>query len=114
MELRALDPHSDAELDAVLALFRLVYRTEMSRAMYRWRFLDNPFGPPLVSLLWDRETLAGHYAASPIRGWFGAPIAAAQSMTTMTHPSLRNRGVFTQLASDLYRRMEHELGVQMI
>jgi hypothetical protein len=114
MDLRALDPSSDDELDAALALFKKVYRTEMSKAFYRWRFLANPFGPPMVSLLWDGATLVGHYAVSPMKSLVGDRIvASAQSMTTMTHPDYRNRGVFSTLAEDLYARMAG-LGVGMV
>lgn len=114
MEIRALDAGSPDELSSVLELFKLVYRWDLGTAFYRWRFLDNPFGSPLVTLLWDGATLAGHYAASPMIGWYGGrDIPAAQSMTTMTHPEYRNRGVFTTLATDLYARMEAQ-GIQMI
>jgi len=113
MDIRPINPQSLDELASVLELFRVVYRTDLSAAAYRWRFLDNPFGAPLVTLLWDGATLVGHYAASPMRAWVGGEIAAAQSMTTMTHPSYRNRGVFTALAEDLYARMEQQ-GIELI
>lgn len=114
MELRPLDPTSDEELETTLALFRDVYRRDMSKAFYRWRFLANPFGPPMVSLLWDGETLAGHYAVSPMQSVVGDEIVpSAQSMTTMTHPDYRNRGVFSTLAEDLYARIAG-LGVRMV
>jgi GNAT superfamily N-acetyltransferase len=113
MDARPLDPTSERELSSVLELFRLVYGFELSSTLYRWRFLDNPFGSPLVTLLWDGETLAGHYAASPMRSWCRGEVRSAQSMTTMTHPAYRNRGVFTSLAEDLYTRMA-ALGYGMI
>jgi hypothetical protein len=114
MELRPLDPSSGAELDAVLALFRLVYRRELSEAFYKWRFLENPFGPPMVSLLWDGSTLAGHYAVSPMQSRIRRTnVLTAQSMTTMTHPDYRSQGVFMKLATDLYTRMA-DMGVRMV
>lgn len=108
-----MNAESAEELDGVLSLIRLVYRVEISPAFYRWRFLDNPFGQPLVTLLWDGDQLVGHYAAAPTIAWFGQDVPAAQSMTTMTHPDYRNRGVFTKLAADLYRRME-SMGIRMV
>lgn len=110
---RPMDPGSETELQAVLALFNLTFGRPLSAEFYRWRFLQNPFGPPLVSLLWDGDTLAGHYGASAMRGWMGGPYLSSQSMTTMTHPDYRNRDVFTTLASDLYARMSHA-GIRMI
>ena len=116
MESRALDATSEPELARVLELVKLVYGRPMSAAFYRWRFLQSPFGAPLVTLLWDGDVLAGHYALSPTRSWsaaLGGGFPSAQSMTTMTHPDYRNRGVFTQLAADLYARAEAS-GVRMV
>ncbi|MEZ4264706.1 MAG: GNAT family N-acetyltransferase [Polyangiaceae bacterium] len=113
MNVRPMDHASESELRAVLELFSLVYGRELSPEFYRWRFLANPFGPPLVTLLWDGDTLAGHYSASPMRSFCDGEFASAQSMTTMTHPDYRNQGVFTKLAEDLYARMP-ALGVEMI
>jgi GNAT superfamily N-acetyltransferase len=105
MDLRPLDASSEAELAQVLALFRLVFGREMSPEFYRWRFLDNPFGPPMVSLLWDGPVLAGHYAASAMRAYVDGERLGAQSMTTMTHPDYRGKGVFPRLAEHLYASM---------
>jgi len=105
MDARPINSQSEVELAAVLELVKTVYRFEMPPEVYRWRFLANPFGDPLVTLLWDDEVLVGHYAASPMVSWLGGPLQSAQSMTTMTHADYRNRGVFTELARDLYARM---------
>jgi GNAT superfamily N-acetyltransferase len=109
LDTRLLDPKNDDELTTSLALFETVYRRKMSAAFYRWRFIDNPFGPPMVALAWDGNTLAGHYSVAPARAQVaGSTVLAAQSMTTMTHPDYRNRGIFTLLATYLYERMaEH-------
>lgn len=113
MDLRPIDPNSPTDLAAALDLFELVYGRRLSEAFYRWRFLENPFGTPLVTLLWDGPKLAGHYSASPSRSFQEAPFPSAQSMTTMTHPDYRNQGVFTKLAEDLFARMESS-GREMI
>lgn len=114
MDLRALDPSNPQEVAKVLELFEQVFGRPLSPPFYRWRFLENPFGPPLVTLLWDGPTLAGHYAASAMRGWHRRAFDSSQSMTTMTHPDYRNRDVFTTLADHLYRRMATEHGIKMI
>ena len=114
MELRPLDPTSEFELEATLELFKTAYKREISREFYTWRFLANPFGPPMVSLLWDDRILVGHYAASPAQSLVGDEVVpSAQSMTTMTHPEYRNQGVFVKLAEHLYARME-DLGRRMV
>jgi len=106
MILRSFDATTSHDLDASLVLFERVYGRAMSPAFYRWRFVENPFGPPMISLLWEGDVLAGHYAVSPARSLIDTgPCLAGQSMTTMTHPSYRNQGVFTRLATHLYDAM---------
>jgi GNAT superfamily N-acetyltransferase len=114
MEVRPLDTTHSAGIRDSLALFKLVYGRDMTEQFYRWRFVDNPFGPPLVSLLWDADLLVGHYSVCPTRMLVQSrTILGGQSMTTMTHPDYRNRGVFTLLANDLYRRML-DMRVQLV
>lgn len=114
MTPRLIDVTDERDIAASLALFQTVYGRPMTDAFYRWRFVNNPFGPPMVSLLWDGEILAGHYSVSPGRTSIdGQIVRSAQSMTTMTHPAYRNRGIFTQLAAHLYSAMT-DMGVGLV
>jgi len=113
LQLRSLDATNERELAAVLALFSEVFGRALSPEFYRWRFLQNPFGPPMVTLLWDGDRLAGHYAASAMRVYADGERLGAQSMTTMTHPAYRGQGVFPKLAEHLYAEMA-AAGAQMI
>ena len=78
----------------------------MSLAFWKWRFLDNPnFKEPMIYLMWDEDKLVGHYAVSPTKTEIGdTQYLSALSMTTMTHPEYGGRGIFTQLASELYKK----------
>jgi hypothetical protein len=79
----------------------------MSLEFWRWRFLDNPAGGPLIELAWSRDELVGHYAVSPvILSIKGNEIKSALSVTTMTHPDYRGHGIICQLAKRLYKRLE--------
>lgn len=100
---------------AILALFRECFGGRiMTRDYWRWRFRDNPVGQVLVELAWDGEKLAAHYAVSPvIMNVQGQDSLSGLSVTTMTHPDYRGRGLFPVLADRLYRRMA-ELGYLMV
>ncbi len=91
---------------AIIALFETVFARPMTPAFWRWRFLDHPAGGPLIMLAWDGDRLAGHYAAShaPL-SVEGEALAAALSMTTMTHPDYRGRGLFEALGGALYEQL---------
>lgn len=107
-------PYTPGDEGKILELFRLVYNREMTGDYWRWRFADNPAGSRMIDLCWDGSTLAGHYAVSPVKMVInGREYLTALSMTTMTHPDYRKKGIFTTLARSLYRRLENE-GVVMI
>ena len=77
-------------------------RTE-SRAHWRWEYLDNPEKPLAIKLAWDRDTLVGHYAVSPVRmSLDGTPLPACLSLDTLTHRDYRLQGVFSRTARALY------------
>jgi len=99
-------PWRPGDETAIIALFETVFARPMTPAFWRWRFLDHPAGGPLIMLAWDGDRLAGHYAAShaPLVVE-GKPLAAALSMTTMTHPDYRGRGLFEALGGALYEQL---------
>lgn len=76
---------------------------------WTWRFRDNPLGKTLIELAWVGDRLVGHYAVTPVQISFaGQDILSGLSVTTMTHPEYRGRGLFPLLARNLYERMAHE------
>lgn len=106
VEIRPWRPGDEA---AILGLFRTVFGREMSPAYWRWRFLDHPAGGPCVMLAWAGDTLAAHYAASRATlSAAGETIPAALSMTTMTHPDWRGRGLLEATARALYATLADE------
>lgn len=106
VEIRPWRPGDEA---AILGLFRAVFGREMSPAYWRWRFHDHPAGGPLVMLAWAGETLAAHYAASRATlAIEGEAVPAALSMTTMTHPGWRGRGLLEATARALYAALAAE------
>ena len=111
MEIRLWQPGDEA---AILDLFGVVFGKTMTEAFWRWRYLDHPAGGPLIALAWDGDRLAAHYAASraPLLVE-GAPRSAALSMTTMTHPDYRGKGLFERSATVLYDHMA-EAGIEVV
>lgn len=109
-----VSPYQPGDEHEIIKLFKLVYGKDMSLDYWRWRFEDNPAGNYMIDLCWDGATLAGHYAVSPvIMSIKGREYLTALSMSTMTHTHYRNKGIFTTLASSLYRRLQ-DLGVVVI
>ena len=88
----------------IIELFKLAFNKELSIEYWRWRFVQNPLNKIQIKLMFDDDKLVGHYAVSPQELLVnGGKVRAALSMTTMTHPEYTGKGIFTQLASDLYK-----------
>lgn len=92
----------------ILQLFEKTFGKPLSENFWKWRFLNNPVKKVMIKLMWDGELLVGHYAASPVHLICeGESVLTALSMTTMTHPDYAGKGIFSQLAEELYRT-EHD------
>lgn len=99
---------------AIVDLFKVVFGRSMSPAYWQWRFGNNPTGKILIDLAWSGDVLAGHYAVSPVVvSVDGREHLTALSMTTMTHPDYRGRGLFVTLSEGVYQRMTDE-GLAMV
>jgi GNAT superfamily N-acetyltransferase len=81
----------------------------ITMSYWTWRFRDNPLGRILIELAWAGDRLIAHYAVTPVLVRFaGHDTLSGLSVTTMTHPEYRGRGLFPILAGSLYERMAHE------
>lgn len=88
----------------ILTLFREVFGREMGFSFWRWRFAQNPCGEGIIKLLFDDNSLIGHYAVIPMNVRVeDKPVKAVFSMTTMTHPDHSGQGIFTYLAEETYK-----------
>jgi predicted acetyltransferase len=87
----------------ILDLFNKVFGRDLSLQTWKWRFMESPLGKGIIKLLFDNEKLIGHYAVVPMDVQVsGKVVNAVFSMTTMTHPDYRGRGIFVTLAKETY------------
>jgi len=99
IQIRAAAPDDHPAIIA-LAARALGWRDgERDEALFRWKHLDNPFGPSPMWLAVDDGEIVGFRAF--LRWSFDDPGAgtreAVRAVDTATHPSHRGRGVFTAL-----------------
>lgn len=98
----------------ILELFNTAFGKKLDLNLWKWRYLNNPYGEGIIRLMFDHDKLVGHYAVTPVPLMIkGKTQKAALSMTTMTHPSYEGRGIFTQLASETYKYSKHN-GIKVI
>lgn len=98
----------------ISSLFKVVFKRNLPLDFWRWRYQDNPFGGSIIKLMFHGDTLVGHYAVHRIKVVVdGKEKEAALSMTTMTHPDYRGRGIFPELARCVYKQCE-DYGIELV
>jgi GNAT superfamily N-acetyltransferase len=81
---------------------------ERSSAFFRWKHLENPFGPSMM-LLADREEIVGLRAFLQWRFRVGDTTArAVRAVDTATHPGYQRLGVFSRLTEACLERVRAE------
>jgi hypothetical protein len=99
----------------ILALFLEAFKKPMAMDYWRWRFADNPTKKIMIKLMWDNDVLAGHYAVSPLyMNVGGENVLSSLSMATMTHPNYAGRGIFSDLAENLYNEEANNKGLSSV
>jgi GNAT superfamily N-acetyltransferase len=108
---------TDADLPEILALLAasMEHRAgEPHEELFRWKHLENPFGPSPSWVACEGERIIGFRTF--LRWQFvrdGSVIRAARAVDTATHPDHQGRGIFTKLTRLALDDLRAE-GVQMI
>jgi GNAT superfamily N-acetyltransferase len=114
LAIRRFDP---GDLSAVLELMRraLGWRDDADHeALFRWKHLDNPWGPSPAWLAFDGGRLA---ALRALMRWEfvvdGRPARAVRAVDTATDPDYQGRGLFTKLTMAAVNELSAE-GVDFV
>jgi hypothetical protein len=93
--------------ESILDLFHQVFGEALPEELWRWAYIENPFGDPSVTLCLDGGLVA-HYAAIPfpLEDSANNKYDAFLSMTTMVAASHRKYGLFTKLAAATYQDLK--------
>lgn len=104
MEIKS---YNKGDETSILNLFKRVFKFDLGLKFWEWRFQENPSNEPLIELMWDDLTLAGHYGACPIEILIDNKTQKASlSLTTMTNPEYGGQGIFPNLAHSLYNKLK--------
>lgn len=89
------------------SLFKDCFNRDITKEFLIWRYINNPLDEMFVNVAIENNKVIANYSVSPFRLSINGKLEkAALSMTTMTHPDFRGRGLFTELASGLYEKLE--------
>lgn len=94
------------EIPQLVRLFQRSFDRSLDPQYLKWRYLDNPLKELLVNVHIEDAIIVANYSASPcMLNIDGHSVKTALSMTTMTDPLFAGRGLFSKLASELYKYM---------
>lgn len=100
--------------DDIAVLFQESFGIELDKDLWKWAYIDNICGDPVVSLYFHKNKLIGHYAVVPMKLELNSrSILAALSMTTMVSVSYRRHGVFIKQANEVYEKAK-EIGFSLV
>jgi GNAT superfamily N-acetyltransferase len=96
-------------------LYELVLGKEFSEERWNWQYRDNPTGVLLIGLAeGNNGELVGQCALWPAKIKVGEKICVgAQSLDAMVHPDYRRQGIYSELATYMYR-IAAEMGISII
>ena len=93
-------PYRAEDERRVLDLWRVAFGKELDADLWRWKYVDNPFGMRVL-VCRDPQTEAAVvvYSGVPYRArWNGREVEIVQLMDIMSHPDVRKTGLFIKAA----------------
>ena len=101
----------------ILELFRREFGVERSEAHWRWKFLENPYGGPFISLAWhgDPRFLVGNQVLMPVPlNVDGRRVLAGHSLDLVVHRGFRRQGVFEQTGRHAMETLRQAAGEAVV
>ncbi len=98
-------PATEADIPAIVQLLKLSLGENLvpkSEQYWRWKHLNNPFGPSSVLLCWDKDLLVGIRAFMRWEWTLEHTVYhALRAVDTATHPQYQGKGIFKKLTMSL-------------
>lgn len=99
--------YREDDFESVLKLFRNVFNKKITKEYWNWRY--EVFGKPIRFVATDKRKIVGFYIVHPIPIKINDIISKAIfSMTVMTDPRFRGKGIFPKLAELIYQHAINE------
>ncbi|MBN1356048.1 GNAT family N-acetyltransferase [bacterium] len=100
LAIRTFEPQDRAGIDK---LFKLTFGWTRPESLWKWKFMENPHGQPIIIVAVDRGEIVGHYGLLPRRiRCFDTAYTALQEVDLMVHPDHKKGGLFKKLGETAY------------
>ncbi len=113
-DLHAYRPGDEAE---ILELFNTSFGARRSPEHWRWKFLQNPYGGPHVTLARRRADglVVGTHVLMPFRlNALGRPVLAGHSLDLVVREGYRGQGIFDRAGTDCIARFRAQGGEAVV
>lgn len=103
-------PYQEEDEEGVLNLWAAAFGKTMSRDLFRWKWLDNPYGHQIMLCVEEKGTPVAMYSGIPLRAnWQGETVRFTHLMDHNSHPAYRNvlggrTGIFVHTANAFFER----------
>jgi len=96
----SLRRYRDGDEQAIFDLQNTVFPNWRSLEYWKWKYLKNPAGPPIVWLAEHDNKIIGHYGIIPVRMKVGNMyVTGSFGGDAATHPKYQGKGVFSSLVN---------------
>ncbi len=104
---------NEEDMEAILSLRKLVFgdeeRDKLDPRFWKWEFVENPHGHPLIYIVAEGEKIIGHFADLARRfSVKGKEVIGTLSLDLMVHPDYRRKGIFEEMAKYGIQRVKSE------
>jgi len=118
--IRKLAPESKKDIDGWRDLYQVVFGREFPEEVWKWKYIENPFGDsdgPLIYLAESNNQIVGARSLLPTMvtiedGQTRRALRACQFNNAMVHPDFRRQGIFlkaTKYSDEDARRKGYQL-----
>jgi Acetyltransferase (GNAT) domain len=103
-------PYEEKDERGVLSLWEAAFGKSMSPALFKWKWLDNPYGHQMMLCVGEDGTPVAMYSGIPFRAnWQGETVRFTHLMDHSSHPAYRSalggrRGLFVRTAAEFFDR----------
>ncbi len=98
--IRSYRPEDEA---GVLSLWKAAFEKEISPALWRWKYLENPYNLQIALCVNEDGTILVMYGGIPYRtNWKGKTVCVTHLADIMSHPVCRGTGLFVRAGAAFF------------
>ncbi|MBW1781813.1 MAG: GNAT family N-acetyltransferase [Deltaproteobacteria bacterium] len=96
-------PYRPEDESGVLSLWKAAFEKEMPPALWRWKYLENPYKVQVAVCISEKGVIRVVYGGIPYRAnWKGKTVSVTHLADIMSHPDCRGTGLFVRTGAAFF------------